>query len=58
MCFQLRRSLVDYVRYNTRTCEKDIEIDSKLDISIIYVGSLFNNNQIKDLYWNKVPLVV
>jgi hypothetical protein len=31
-----------------RTYRKGIEISSKLDISITYVGSLFNSNKIKD----------
>ena len=31
--------------HNARTCKKDIEVSSKLDRSIIYIGSLFNSNK-------------
>jgi hypothetical protein len=37
-----------YTRYNTCIYKKNIEISSKLDISIMYIGSLFNSNKIKD----------
>jgi hypothetical protein len=30
-------------------CKNNIKVLSKLDISIIYVGSLFNSNKIKEL---------
>jgi hypothetical protein len=30
-------------------CKKDTKVYSKLDISIIYVGFLFNSNKIKDV---------
>jgi hypothetical protein len=35
-------------RYNARIYKKNIEISSKLDISIIYIGFLVNSNKIKD----------
>jgi hypothetical protein len=34
--------------HNARTCKKDTEISSKLDASTTYIGSLFDNNEIKD----------
>jgi hypothetical protein len=35
--------------HNARTCKKDTEVSSKLDLSITYASSLFNSNEIKDL---------
>ena len=35
--------------HNARTCKKDREVSSKLDISTTYIGSLFNSNKIKEL---------
>jgi hypothetical protein len=34
--------------HNARTCKKDTEISSKLDASTTYIGSLFDNDGIKD----------
>ena len=36
-------------RYNARVCKKDIEVSSKLDVSIKYKDSLFNSDKIKEL---------
>jgi hypothetical protein len=41
-------SVMVYVRHNARTCKKDTEISSKSNVSITYVGSLFNSDKIKE----------
>jgi hypothetical protein len=35
-------------RHNARTCKKDTEISSRLDTSIIYIGSLFDSDKIEE----------
>jgi hypothetical protein len=35
--------------HNARTCKKDTEVSSKLDLSTTYAGSLFNSDEIEDL---------
>ncbi|KAF1828981.1 hypothetical protein BDW02DRAFT_511016, partial [Decorospora gaudefroyi] len=34
--------------HNARTCKKDTEASSKLDVSTTYVGSLFDSDKIED----------
>jgi hypothetical protein len=35
-------------RYNARTCKKDTEISSGSDTSTIYIGSLFDSDEIEE----------
>jgi hypothetical protein len=35
-------------RHNARTCKKDTEISSRLDTSTIYIGSLFDSDEIEE----------
>jgi hypothetical protein len=35
--------------HNVQTCRKDTEISPESDVSTMYVGSLFNNNEIEEL---------
>jgi hypothetical protein len=35
-------------RHNARTCRKDTEISSESDVSTMYVGSLFDSDEIED----------
>ncbi|KAK1916431.1 hypothetical protein P3342_004250 [Pyrenophora teres f. teres] len=34
--------------HNARTCKKDIEISSELDVSTVYIGSLFDSDEIEE----------
>jgi hypothetical protein len=35
-------------KHNARTCKKDTEVSSKLDVSTTYVGSLYNSDKIEE----------
>jgi hypothetical protein len=35
-------------RHNAHTCKKDTEMSSKSDESTMYIGSLFDSNEIED----------
>jgi hypothetical protein len=36
-------------RHNTRTCKNDTKISSESDASMMYIGSLFDSDEIEEL---------